>query len=409
MEGGQEDMPPTAFAGSDVRMRGFADRVPVGSVLRWIDEQARRLAAEEVAVAEAAGRVLALPLAARADLPPEDRAAIDGFALRAADTLGASDYDPAVLKSAEASVPLPPGGAAMLAAGAALPAGADTMLPFETAQARENAVEVFAAVAEGAGVLKKGQEIGTGAALLDKGRKLRPADIGLLAALGLEMISAVRRPLARLVVAGAKGGAPDADGPLLRSLVARDGGLVESCVCGVAEQAAMAEAIAAPGADVVLVAGRSGTGADDIAPLALAGIGELAIHGVALAPGGSAGLGLAGEVPVILLPGEPLACLCAYELFAGRLIRLLGGRGAGFPYRSIAVELAGKIASTVGLVEFRPVRIAEGRAEPLAAPEGGGLAVLGKADGFVLVPAALEGYAAGSAIRVHLCGEEATP
>jgi molybdopterin molybdotransferase len=394
-------------AACDVRMRGFADRVPVAQALRWIDNAARRLDAEEIAIGEAAGRVLALPLIARADLPPRDCAAIDGFAVHAADSLGASDYDPVVLKMAAPAGPIPPGSAAALIAGMALPAGADAVLPFELAQGNEKSVAVFAPIAEGAGILRRAQELRAGAGLFDRGRRMRPADLGLLAALGIERISAVCRPLVRLVVAGAKGGAPDADGPLLQSLVARDGGIVESLASGVAEEAALAAEIAAPGADIVLVAGRSGTGNDDVAPLALAGIGELAIHGIALRPGGSTGMGSVGAVPVILLPGEPLACLVAYELFAGRLIRLHGGRGAGFPHRVREAELDGKIAATVGIVEFRPVRIAGGRAEPMALPEAGGLAALREADGFVLVPAALEGYAVGTPVRVHLCGEEA--
>lgn len=401
-------MPPAAL---DVRMRGFADRMPAAEALRRIDAAARRLGAEEVALAEAAGRVLALSLAAGADLLPQDRAAIDGFALRAADSLGASDYDPAVLRRAPAVGPLAPGEAAPLAAGAALPAGADAVLPFELAQARqeEKFVEVYAPVAEGAGILRRAQEIRAGEALLTAGRRLRPADLGLLAACGINRVAVVRRPLVRLLVAGAKGAAPDADGPLLQSLLARDGGIVESCVGGVADRAALAERIARPGADVVLVAGRSGTGADDIAPLALAAAGELAFHGVALRPGGSAGLGRAGEVPVVLLPGEPLACLSAYELLAGRLVRRCGGRGADFPHRICEAELAGKIVATVGFVEFRPVRLGAGRAEPLAVPEAGGLAALRGADGFVLVPAAREGYAAGARVRVHLYDEEAQP
>lgn len=394
----------------DVRMRGFADRVPVAQALRWIDARVHRLAAEEIALAAAAGRVLARPIAAPADLPPADTAALDGFAVRAAETLGASDYDPVVLNLTDAAGPLASVSVAMLAAGAALPAGADAILPFELAQAKGKSVEIFAPIAEGAGVLRKAQDIGAGAALFAAGRRMRPADPGLLAGLGIATIGVVRRPRVRLLIAGAKNAMPDADGPILKSLVARDGGLIEGFAADLADRAALAEAIAAPGADLVLVAGRSGTGADDIAPPALADIGTVALHGIALRPGGSAGMGLVGQVPVILLPGAPFACLAAYELFAGRLIRGLGGRAPGFPHWTSGAELAGKIVSTIGVAEFRPVRISGGekpRAEPLAMPEGGGLAALAEADGFVLVPAAREGYPAGALIRVYLWGEEA--
>ncbi|MGH7098463.1 MAG: molybdopterin molybdotransferase MoeA [Stellaceae bacterium] len=395
---------------TDVRMRGFADRVPVADALRWIDEQGHRLAAEEIALADAAGRVLALPVRAPADLPPADCAALDGFAVRAADTLGAGDYDPAVLRLADPAGPLPPGNAAMLVAGAALPAGAEAVAPFEWAQVKGISVEIFAPVAEGSGILRRGQDIRAGDTALADSRRLQPADLALLAALGIGRISVVRRPLVRLVIAGAKNAAPDADGPMLQNLIARDGGLIERFVAGLADRTAMAAAIAAPSADAVLIAGRSGTGADDIAPRSLADSGTVAIHGIALKPGGSTGMGSVQETSVILLPGALLACFAAYELFAGRLIRALGGRRADFPHPVREIELAGKLVSTIGLVEFRPVRISGGSkpaAEPLAVSEGGGLAALREADGFALVPAALEGWAPGTPIRVYLCGNEA--
>ncbi|HZU88162.1 MAG TPA: molybdopterin-binding protein [Stellaceae bacterium] len=414
----------------DVRLRGFADRVAVAEALRWIDAEARRLDAEEIAVGEAAGRVLAAPVTAVADAPPQDRAAIDGFAVRAGDSLGAGDYDPVILRLAEAAPAIAPGHAVPVAAGAAWPPGADAVLPFEQAQAQGNRIEVFAPVAAGAGIARRGQEARAGAVLLDAGHVLRPGDPGLLAALGIGRVAVVRRPRVRLVVAGAKGAGRDANGPIVSDLAARDGGLVTALASGVADQAAIARELATPGADAILVTGRSGTGEDDVAPLALAETGDLAIHGIALRPGGSTGLGRApargpspraedsparlgragapeGGVPVILLPGEPLACLAAYELFAGRLLRGLGGRGAAFPHRICEVELAGKIVSIIGFVEFRLVRLAGGGAEPLAAPEGDGLVALLHADGFVVVPAPLEGYAPGTRIRVHLFGERA--
>jgi molybdopterin molybdotransferase len=384
----------------DVRQRGFADRAAVAAALRWIDAAARPLCAEEIAIDTAAGRVLAAPVTADTDVPPADRAGVDGFAVHAGDSLGAGDYDPVLLMPAEATQALPSGHAAVVVAGMAVPAGADAVLPFEAAQARGNRVEVFAPVAAGAGIARRGRDIRAGAKLLAAGHRLRPGDLGLLAGLGSERGVVVRRPRLRLVIAGAKGAERDANGPLLRALVARDGGLVEGCAAGVADQATIARLLAAPGADAILVAGRSGTGADDVAPLALAEIGELAIHGIALKPGSSTGFGLVQGVPVLLLPGEPLACLAAYELFAGRLIRQLGGRSAAFPHPTCEVALAGKIVAAIGFVEFRPVRLTGLWAEPMAAPDGNRLALA--ADGFVLVPAPCEGYAAGTRIRVHL-------
>ncbi len=395
---------------ADVRLRGFAERVAVAAALQWIDARARRLAAEEVDIGAAAGRVLAAPLAAPADVPPAECAARDGFAGRAGDTLGGSDYDPAVLTLADAGDPLAPGSAAPLVAGAALPPGADAVLPFEQGQAKGRRVEIFAPVAAGAGIVRRAQQARAGAVLLDQGHVLQPKDIGLLIALGIERVRVVRRPRVALVVAAPKaavGPARDANEPMLQRLIARDGGMVAALATGVAGQAAMAAGMAAPEADLILVAGRSGTGGDDVAPAALAERGRLAIHGIALRPGGSTGIGEIRGVPVILLPGEPLACLCAYEMFAGRLLRLCGGRDPDLPHRRCEGELQGKIVSTIGFVEVWQVQLSGRIAKPLAAPEEGGLAAALRANGFVIVPAALEGWAPGARVRVYLYGKEA--
>jgi molybdopterin molybdotransferase len=395
----------------DVRLRGFSERHPVEHALAWVDAHVERLPPESIAAAQAWGRVLAEPIVAAADVPPVDRASEDGYALRSSETIGASAYNPLLLALAEASAPLGPGAAALVTAGAALPGGADAVLSFATAQADGGTLEISSSVAEGMGVERRGQQLRAGTALIEPARPLRPEDAGLIAALGVERVEVVRRPRVRLVIAGAKGAgdlpARDADGPMLRALVARDGGVVERMVLGAGERRAIASAFAAPGADVILVAGRTGTGRDDEAPLALAEVGELALHGVALRPGGSTAMGRVGAVPVLLLPGDPLACLCSYEVFAGRLVRRLGGRDARLPHVVREAEVGRKIVSTVGFVDMCRVRLVEGRAEPIGSAEEGGLASAVRADGFVLIPAPLEGYAPGARVAVHVYGEVA--
>ena len=395
----------------DVRLRGFSGRHPVEHALAWVDAHAEPLPAEAIAAADAWGRVLAEPVVAAADVPPVDRASEDGYALRSGETIGASPYNPLLLALEEASAPLGPAAAALVSAGAALPEGADAVLAFAAAQAEGGTLEVSSAVAEGMGVERRGQELRAGTALIGTARPLRPEDAGLIAALGVERVAVVRRPRVRLVIAGPKSArglpAHDADGPMLRALVARDGGVLEGMVLGADERRAIASAIAAPGADAILVAGRTGTGRDDEAPLALAEVGEVALHGLALRPGGSSGLGRVGAVPVVLLPGDPLACLCSYEVLAGRLVRRLGGRDPRLPHVVREAEVGRKIVSTVGFVDMCRVQLVGGRAEPVGSAEDGGLASAVRADGFVLIPAPLEGYAPGARVAVHVFGEVA--
>jgi len=186
--------------------------------------------------------------------------------------------------------------------------------------------------------------------------------------------------------------------------VDRDGGIVAEPVAIERDRSALATMIAAGGADIVLIIGGTGPGCDDVAAPALAAAGELAIHGIALRPGETSGLGrTAAGVPVVLLPGAPAACLWGYELFAGRAIRRLGGRDPRLPYRSATMTTARKLVSTIGMTEICPVRCRpDRRVEPLASFAETGLMAAAGADGFVIVPEASEGYRQGAAVTVYL-------
>jgi molybdopterin molybdotransferase len=386
----------------DVRLRGFADLATLARAQAWTDGQPP-LAAEEVAAEASIGRVLAAPLAATTDFPPVARAGADGYAVRAADVAGASAYDPVPLRVQGPSGSLGAAAAALVWAGAPLPAGADAVLGFDAAQPSGTTVDAIAPVAPGAGVDRAGLQVRAGAPLLAPGHVVAPRDAALLATLGIRRLSVVARPRVRVVVAGPKEtGAPDAHGPMLRALIARDGGEVVSLVVGAELQGAIGHTARAPAPDLTIVTGRTGTGPDDLAPPALAGAGAVALHGLALRPGGTAGLGAAGAIPVVLLPGDPLACLVAYELLAGRLVRRLGGRDPALPHRTREVEVGRKIVSAVGFVEVCQVRLVDGQLEPLGVAEFGGLPAAARADGFVVVPAPFEGYAPGARVTVHL-------
>jgi molybdopterin molybdotransferase len=197
------------------------------------------------------------------------------------------------------------------------------------------------------------------------------------------------------------GGQGDANGPMLRALVERDGGSVVKVVALESERRGFAIGYAA---DLMLIAGRSGTGWDDDAALRVAEVGELEIHGIALRPGGSAGLGRVGAAPVVMLPGDPLECLCAYEMLAGRMVRRLGGRPPELPYAVVEAEAGRKIVSMIGVVEVCRVRFVDGKVEAIGTAESGGLASAVRADGFVVIPAPLEGYAPGSRVSVYVYG-----
>jgi molybdopterin molybdotransferase len=393
----------------DVRMQGFAERASVSEAIAWVDRYSKIQNAESVAVGAAVGRILAEPLFSLADVPPVDTASHDGYALRSCETVGAGSYNPLPFCLQDYQAALSPFSAALVTNGTTLPMGADAVAPFDLAQAGPEGANLIGSVAQGEGVSVKGQEVQMGTSLIETSRPLRTSDIGLIASFGIKRVGVIRRPSVRIILAGRKPSLSqklaDANGPMLRALVVRDGGTIEICKYGITNRDAIAEWIARPGADLVLVCGRTGVGADDEAPLALAASGTLDVHGIAVRPGGSAGMGCAGQIPVILLPGSPLDCLCAYDLFACRLIRNLSGRGPCLPYRVQQAKLKRKIVSSVGTVELCRVLLIAGDVLPLGTADSGGLASVVRADGFIMVPATLEGYAPGATVDVYTYDE----
>jgi molybdopterin molybdotransferase len=390
----------------DVRKEGFADRASVQEAIEWVDSYSKIGATEDIALDAALGRILAGPFVSPADCPPTDIAISDGYALRSCETVGAGSYNPLPFSLQDYRSALRPFSAALVISGTPLPMGADAVAPFDLAQAGQDTTNLIGSVARGEGVNLQGQEVREGTVLIEASRPLRATDIGLISSFGIEQIRVQRRPLVRIILAGCKSfqdskGA-DANEPMLRALVVRDGGLLEICKCGITNRDTLVKWIARPGADLVLVCGRTGTGPDDETPLALAAAGTLSLHGIAVRPGGSTGMGSADQVPVILLPGSPLDCLCAYDLFAGRLIRNLSGSSPGLPYRIQQAKAGRKIVSSVGTMELCQVRLIAGEAIPQGATTPGGLTSVARADGFISIPATLEGYASGATVDVYL-------
>ena len=410
---------PERTASTDVRMRGFTQRAEVPTALAWIDAHTPLLPGESVAVDEATGRVLLQEVIAPIAVPEFDRAAMDGYALRGGETTGAGEYNPLEFPIAGHAWParpfegeVPAGAAIRIMTGAPVPRGCDAGVAAAYASGEDGRLGITRAVAPGQHVGHVGEDIARGSTAPAAGRRLRPQDAGLVASLGLAQLQVVRRPRVRLLVTGNEVRAPgtpkgpseiyDANSVTLRGLVARDGGLLESHQRLGDDPQIIAQALAAPGADVVLISGGSSVGAEDHAPRLLAELGELAIHGIAMRPSSPAGMGRIGDTLVFLLPGNPVSCLCAYDFFAGRAIRLLGGRPADWPYPRTRATVARKIVSQVGRVDYVRVKIGADGVEPLALSGASVLSSTTRADGFVIAPAESEGFGPGTDVTVHL-------
>jgi molybdopterin molybdotransferase len=293
-----------------------------------------------------------------------------------------------------------------------MPRGADAVVPAEYAEEKDGNVDLTLAVGAGKNVGVRGEDIRSGALVLEAGRRLRAQDVGLLASLGMSTVDVVREPRVRMLVTGneiVQPGEPkdtyqiyDANSPMLRGVVMRDGGVVEGHHSLGDDPGRIRAALTAPGADVILVSGGSSVGTEDHAPRLLAEVGELAIHGVAMRPSSPAGAGRIGDTLVFLLPGNPVSCLCAYDFFAGRAIRLRGGRAADWPHRTREAVVGRKIVSAIGRVDYCRVRFVGDEIEPLALSGASILSSTTRADGFVIVPSASEGFAPGASVVVYL-------
>jgi molybdopterin molybdotransferase len=402
-------------------MHGFTRRHTVAQALSWLDARLQQLPSEDVPLREAAGRVLAKPVVSDIDVPGFDRATMDGYAVVAGATEGATPYNRLPLKTVGDALPgspfgrrLAPGEAVRIMTGAPIPAGSDAVLPAESADADDGApgqVHATAAVSPGKNIGRRGEDIERGTTLFGAGRVLRPQDVGVMSSIGLADANVVRRPRVRLVVTGNEllpsGSRPhgfhitDANGPMLVALAERDGAAVNFPGLVRDEAAAILDGLRAD-ADIVIVSGGSSVGLEDLAPTLVAAHGELAVHGIAMRPSSPTGMGRIGSRLVFLLPGNPVSALCAYDFFAGRAIRALGGRSKEWPYRSVRGTLARKISSPIGRLDYARVRFADGQVEPLSVSGASLLSSTTRADGFVIVDQDSEGFPAGADVDVWL-------
>ena len=406
----------------DVRMRGFTHRSTVEDARAWVDQHSSCLPDMELSLSEAAGRVLGQEIISGVNVPAFARSMMDGYAVRAEDTAGASPYNPLaleihgeILPGQAPMTPVHTGTTVRIMTGAPLPEGADAVVPAEMVQdtEREDQIQVLADVSPGKHVGQPGEDIAAGECVLPAHRRLRPQDIGVLSSIGVGSLPVITTPRVRIVVTGDEllpAGTPprdyqitDSNSPMLTAMIQRDGG--EALFGGIiADQPDAIEKALKDPADLILVSGGSSVGLEDHAPHILAELGTLSIHGIAIRPSSPTGMGLIGNTPVFLLPGNPVSCLCAYDFFAGRAIRRMAGLSSEFPYPRCRMPLSRKLVSAIGRVDYARVAIHEGQVEPLAISGASILSSTTRASGFVVIDQDSEGMPAGAEVEVFLYG-----
>ena len=428
----------------DRKRSGFKDKTRLGEAReRLLSAVSAHGRTEELPLVSADGRALAESVVAARNVPHYARAAMDGYAVRAADTFGASDRSPEILREAEApeeATEVPPNAAVRVHTGSELPPGADAVVMIEQTETfggREarsasdgangeaaSEVEIFDAVAEGENVAPVGEDVEEGQRLYEPGHRLRPSDLGLLKSVGVDTVEVAERPTVGVVPTGEElvqsdpdpGEVIETNGLTVSRLVERWGGEPTHREVVTDDREALRVAIQRDlTEDVVVTTGGSSVGERDLLPEVVADLGEILFHGVALKPGHPVAVGVVEETPVVMLPGYPVACIVNAVQFLRPALKKLGDLPLD-DHPTTTARLDRKIRSEPGIRTFARVQLRDadesqegedGRdgdarvAVPTRASGSGVLSSVALADGWVVVPEEREGIPAGETVEVE--------
>ncbi|SFK78852.1 molybdopterin molybdotransferase [Halogranum rubrum] len=397
----------------DLRRAGFKEQTRVAAARETILEAVTpHDRTDRIPLDRADGRTVAETLTAPNPVPGYDRAAMDGFAVRAEDTFGASDRSPNVLhEGADAVVP---GEAVRVHTGSELPEGADAVVMVEQTETVGDDVEVFDGVAEGENVGPIGEDVAEGEALYEPGHRLRPSDLGLLKSVGVTEVTVFDYPTVGVIPTGEElvqsdprpGEVIETNGLTVSKFASRWGGVPTYRDVVTDDPEALRAAIQRDlTKDVVVLTGGSSVGERDYTPEVVDELGEVLVHGVALKPGHPVALGVVEETPVLMLPGYPVACIINAVQFLRPVLKRIGNLPEE-PHPTTDATLTRKITSEPGTRTFVRVRIetdedGERRATPTRASGSGVLSSVALADGWVVVPEGREGIAEGETVAVE--------
>ncbi|MEN8199653.1 MAG: gephyrin-like molybdotransferase Glp [Thermodesulfobacteriota bacterium] len=413
-------------------MLGRVSLTPVNAAREILLENLAKISREKelCSLPDALERVLASDILSPEDLPTHPRSTMDGFAVRAADTFGASSSMPCYLEiDGEVNMGQMPDGQVRqgkcfrIATGGLLPEGSDAVLMFEhTIPVDGKMLEVVKSVGVGSNLVQRGEDIAKGSPALERGQLLRPQDLGLLAGLGISEVEVYARPRVGILSTGDEivnwsenpppGKIRDINSITLASLCKRLGGVVtdygivsdEEEIFFASLQQASAEN------DVVLFSGGSSVGMRDLGERVIEKMGNpgILVHGVALKPGKPIIIGLSNDTAIFGLPGHPVSAMVCFELFVDPALRLLGGDpDPGSSVKpTVQARLDRNINSAAGRLDLVRVQLQKEDDElVLAVPvlgKSGSISTLSRAHGYFFIEEALQGLQKESVVEVHL-------
>jgi molybdopterin molybdotransferase len=401
-------------------MSRFLNVIPVADAIAVAEGIAPVCTTETVPVEQSAGRVLAADITADTDIPGFDRSVVDGYAVRSADTIGAGDAVPALLRcvgrvamgTSDTRLAIRDSECTYIPTGGVLPAGADAAVMVEYTEEAGDTILVKRTVSPGENVILSNEDFSRGETVFGTGRRLSPQDAGVLAACGCVAVPVTKKPVIGIISTGnelvpvtavpAPGQVRDANAPMLAAWLSEYG--CKPVLYGIVrdEREAFEQVIARalPACDLVLLSGGSSKDDRDMTAGVIAAHGTVLVHGIGIAPGKPTIIGRIDGRPVIGLPGHPASAFVVLVAIVRPLLdRMLGLKTPLL--RTTQATLAENIPSQRGREEYVRVRVERGIATPLFG-KSGLLNTLVLSHGLVCIPAGAEGLEKGSRVDVIL-------
>jgi len=404
-----------------VRLRGFQKLTPIEEALQLFFDKLRmeRLKTVAVPLGKALNRVLAVGIIAEKDLPRFDRSAVDGYAVKAYDTFGASQFKPKILQiTDEDEVRMEQ--TKHVWTGNPIPKGANAVVMLENTRRGDDKIEVWVPVTPGENVSKKGEDIKKGEVAIKAGTRLKPQHLGLIAALGVTEVNVVEKPKIAMLATGNElvkiGDKPRKNqifevnshiiSALCRELGAEplDLGIAGDDVRDIVRKLEFGlEKV-----DAIITTGGTSVGVSDLVPEAVKKIGKpgVIVHGVAMRPAMPTALAVVEGKPVIILSGNPVAAMIGFEVFARPLICKMLGLKQKELRPIVKAKITRRVTTVLGRKTFVRVRVlrqaGEFLAEPASARGSGLISTMTEANGYVIVPENREGLEEGESVSVYL-------
>ena len=406
-----------------MKLKGFQKLTLTDQALQsWLNAlQIGKPKVVAVSLQDASGRVLAEDVIAQEDLPRFDKSAVDGYALKSADSVGASQFKPATFQLTE-NQEVNDKQAKQVWTGNPIPKGANAVVMLENTKKHDGKLEVWSQLAPGDNVSKKGEDTKKGDVAAKAGTRLNPYHIGLAAALGYSQLKVAEKPKIAILATGNE--LAEVGTKLSGNLIYDSNKIMISAMCtelgaettdyGIAKDNVdeIADKIqkALQSHDAVITTGGTSVGGLDLVPDAVNKLGKpgVIVHGVALRPAMPTALAKLEGKPVLILSGNPVAAIVGFEVFGRPMVCRLLGMSKTEPRPMLKAVLARRVASALGRKTYVRVRVTlkngEFYAEPVSAKGSGAISTMTQSNGFVVVPENREGISEGETVIVHMFG-----